>query len=209
MARRGGRKPAPGLDERIEQLLAAKVPPTEVVDTILINFDVQERAVWSAIARVREKWKQAEATTVEERRAVFRAELSEAWRRALGEGDYRAIASMARTVADVEGIKAPKRVEMSGVLGLRPVAAMTPREREIEIAKLTAERSKAQGKPLPAPLAPTLELEPGDVDDEPIGGLELPVDVQPDEAPDPHLKPKAPAKARAKRKPAKRKRQLN
>lgn len=188
------RKPTPGLDEAIEQMLAAKVPPTEVVDSVIINFEVNESAAWKAIARVREKWKQTEGTTVAERRAVFRAELSEAWRQSLIAGDFRAVAQMARTVADVEGIRAPKRVEMSGTLGLRPVAAMTPREREIEIAKLTAERDKAQGRLVAMPAAPTLELEPGDV--EVMDGLELPFDI---DAPDPNLKPKA--KARGKRKP--------
>ena len=168
-------------------LLAAKVPPGEVVDTVVFRFSISERGAWKAIARVRESWKHAEGTTVAERRAKFRVEMDHAWRMALAEGDYRAIAQMAKTVADVEGIKAPKKVEVSGSLGLRPVAAMTLREREIEIAKLLAQREEAHGRPALPPGSSPLELAEAAFGD--------------DVAPDPDLPPAdmRPAKKRKKK----------
>lgn len=184
---RPGTKPTPRLDETIEALLASKVPPGEVVDTVVWKFGITERGAWKAIARVRRSWAEAEATTVAERRAKFRVEMDHAWRMALIEGDYRAIAQMARTVADVEGIRQPKKVELSGTVGLRPVQAMNPREREVEIAKLLADRELAAGRPVPALEAPSLDA----------FALEIPevAEVDPD-APPADLRPPAKKKKR-------------
>lgn len=136
---------APRLDDFVAELLASMHSFTEVVDAGVEEFDCSERTVAAAIARVRAEWQRASASSVDERRATFLAQLEHAWRLALSAGDYRAIAVMAKTRADVEGIKAVKKVEHSGVLGLRPVAAMSPEERRREIAMLLEKQKAAAG----------------------------------------------------------------
>jgi uncharacterized glyoxalase superfamily metalloenzyme YdcJ len=145
------------LDDVVERMLASMSTYGEVVDHCVQEFEIHERTVATAIARVKASWKEAEASTVEERRAKFRAELEHAWKMALAEGDYRAIAVMARTRADIEGIKASKKVEHGGVIGLRPVAVMSPAERRHEIAVLLAKQQAALGPGS----APVIDVQPG------------------------------------------------
>lgn len=131
---------APRLDDFVEKMLASLHSYSETVDLAVFEFGCDERTVTRSIARVREKWMAAEASTVVERRAKFRAELEHAWQGALAAGDYRAIAVMSRTRADIEGIKAPKETKHSGTVNHRPVPAMSPQERDREIQVLLAKR---------------------------------------------------------------------
>ncbi len=193
MPRRGGPKPRPRLDETIERQLAAKVPPGEVVDDVVYKFGITERGAWLAIERVRRSWRQAEASTVESRRAQFRAEMAYAWREALVDRDWRAIAQMGRVVADVEGIRQARKLEVSGTLGLRPAAALTPREREVEIARLLADRAGAQGQPL------GLLPDPSRIDPEESFEEVLDPDTPPADLRLPAKKRKAKAKARSRK----------
>ena len=172
---------APRLDDFVEQMLGRLHSYGEVVDAAMEEFGCAERTVTTAIARVRERWKQVEAATVLERRATFRAELRQAWRDAAAAGDYRAIAVMARTRADVEGIKAPKETKHSGTVNHhhRPVAAMSPAERQRELAILLAKRQAelgggtSTGSAIAAlPSAPTEVIE-----------IELPPDIRPEKKP--------------------------
>jgi hypothetical protein len=119
----------------------------EVTDLAVAATGCHPRTATRAIAEVRKRWKDAGQTTVEDRRDRFRARLELVWNRALEDGDYRAIAVMARTLADIEGIKAAKEVRLSGEVGLKPVAAMSPEERRREIAALQAKQLAAGGKP--------------------------------------------------------------
>jgi hypothetical protein len=169
-----GRHVAVRLDDFVEERLAAMDSYGEVVDAGVKKFKCSDRTVMTAIARVRQKWRTAEQSTVEERRAKFRAELEYAWKRALVEGDYRAIAVMAKVRADVEGIKAPKKVEHGGTVNLRPVAAMSPEERRREIEILLAKRAGAVPPANPAPALP-----PGSPDAIDISDIELPPDIRP------------------------------
>lgn len=144
-AKKHRRDIAPRLDDFVAKLLASMMSYGEVVDSALTEFDCDERTVTRAIARVRQSWQQSAAASVDERRARFLAELEHAWKMALGEGDYRAIGVMARTRADVEGLKAPKQVDHrhGGTINHRPVAAMAPQERQREIDILLAKRQAA------------------------------------------------------------------
>jgi hypothetical protein len=137
------------LDDFVGKMLASMMSYGETVDYAIDKFGCDERTVTRAIARVRQGWQQSAAASVDERRARFLAELEHAWKSALQMGDYRAIAVMARTRADVEGIKAVKKVEHSGVLGLRPVAAMSPEERRREIDVLLAKQKALAGASKP------------------------------------------------------------
>lgn len=175
---------APRLDDFVERSLAALMSYGEVVDAAVAEFGCDERTVTRAIARVRERWMQAEASTVAERRAKFRAELEHAWAKALAAGDYRAIAVMARTRADIEGIKTPKEHKHSGTVNHRPVAAMSPQERRRELEILLAKRAaELGGKPMPV-------LPPAAAQDQPELVIDLPPDIRPE-------------KAKAKKKPSK------
>lgn len=149
--KKGGRRRviAPRLDDYVMKLLGAMMSYGEVVDYAQSEFDCDERTVTRAIARVRAGWQQAAGASIDERRAKFLAELEHAWKGALGERDYRAIAVMARTRADVEGIKAPKKVDHSGTINHRPVAALAPQERQREIDVLLAKRQAALGAGAP------------------------------------------------------------
>lgn len=166
---------APRLDDYVEEHLAGMHSYSQVTDLAMKEFECSERTVTMAIARVRAKWHELDGATVMERRSRFRAELEYAWKRALQAGDYRAIAVMSKTRADVEGIRAMKKVEHGGIVGLRPVAAMSPQEREREIEILLAKRRgvlEAGGKPVID--VPTLDPSPAEL--EPV---ELPPDIRP------------------------------
>lgn len=136
---------APRLEDFVQKLLGNMMSYGEVVDFAMDKFGCDERTVTRAIARVRQGWRQAASASVEERRAKFLGELEHAWRMALAEGDFRAIAVMAKTRADVEGIKAAKQVQVNGTINHRPVAAMAPQERQREIDLLLAKRQAALG----------------------------------------------------------------
>jgi hypothetical protein len=162
---------APRLDDYVQKLLGGMMSYGEVVDYAMAEFDCDERTVTRAIARVRAQWQQAAGASIEERRARFLLELEHAWRGALAAGDFRAIAVMARTRADVEGLKAPKKVDHSGTINHRPVAAMAPQERQREIDLLLAKRQAALGAGAPPVIdAQSVEVQPsssaGDVDQE-------------------------------------------
>lgn len=163
---------APRLDDYVQKLLGGMMSYSEVTDYAMAEFGCDERTVTRAIARVRAQWQQAAGASIEERRAKFLGELEHAWRGALATGDYRAIAVMARTRADVEGIKMPKKVEHGGTVHHRPVAAMAPQEREREIAILLAKRQAALG-PGAQPVIDVMSVEAppssdaGDVDQGP------------------------------------------
>jgi hypothetical protein len=172
-----GRVVAPRLDDFVEEMLASLHSYSQVVDHAMAKFGCDERTVTRAIARVREKWKQVEANTVVERRARFRAELEHAWRCALKAGDYRAIAVMARTRADIEGIKAPKEMKHTGTIHHRPVAAMSPQERQRELEILLAKRQADLGGN-PTAVIPALAAMPAATADE-LELVELPPDIRP------------------------------
>lgn len=159
----------PRLDDYVQKLLGGMMSYGEVVDYSMQEFGCDERTVTRAIARVRAGWQQAAGAGIDERRAKFLAELEHAWRGALAVADYRAIAVMARTRADVEGIKAPKKVDHSGTINHRPVAALSPQEREREIALLLAKRQAALGPGKTPALVDTVAVERPelDVDQEP------------------------------------------
>lgn len=158
---------APRLDDYVQKLLGGMMSYGEIVDYAMAEFDCDERTVTRAIARVRAQWQQAAGATVEERRARFLGELEHAWRLALAAGDYRAVAVMARTRADVEGIRVPKKVEHSGTVHHRPVAAMSPQEREREIQLLLARRQAALGSGAPPMIdAQSVEVRSSDGGDE-------------------------------------------
>ncbi len=147
------------LVEAVEDWLASGKSYVEVTDLAMETTGCGERTATRAIAEVRKRWKEAEASTVEDRRARFRAMIEHAWAEALKVGDYRAVAVLARTLADVEGIRAPKAVKVDGTLGLMPVAAMAPADRRREIELLNAKRAAAGGTPLELPSGER-ELEP-------------------------------------------------
>jgi len=201
MARRGP-KVTPNLDDYLEHGLAAMTPYGELVDAACAEFGLSERGITKAIARVRERWMRTEQTTVEERRAKFRAELEHAWREALLAGDFRAIAQMAKVRADVDGIRAPRKVEVGGTLGLRPVAAMNPREREVEIATLLAKRAAARGESPPALPPPSLDDIEVPGEDVPPSIFDLEAEAGDDDAPPGDLKPVAKRPRGRKQKPS-------
>lgn len=145
------------LEDFVESRLAAFRSYSQVLDDAaewgLENFGVAPnwRTVARAIAEVRKRWVMAERETVEQRRAGFRAQIHEYIKRAEASGDYRAVAVMLRTLADVEGVKAPKRVEHGGTV--RHVAAMTVGERDAEIQALLEKRAAAKGQIAPPAIA--------------------------------------------------------
>jgi hypothetical protein len=134
---------APRLDDFVAKLLGVMMSYGEVVDHAMNEFDCDERTVTRAIARVRQGWQQASSASVDERRAKFLGELEHAMRGAIATSDYRALAVMFKTRADVEGIRAVKKVEHGGTINHRPVAAMAPQERQREIDVLLAKRQAA------------------------------------------------------------------
>jgi hypothetical protein len=136
---------APRLDDFVAKLLGNMMSYGEVVDYAMDKFGCDERTVTRAIARVRAGWQQASAASVDERRAKFLGELEHAMRGAIAAADYRALAVMFKTRSDVEGIRSVKKVELGGTVGLRPVAAMSPQERERELQILIAKRQAALG----------------------------------------------------------------
>lgn len=153
------------LDDFVQKSLGSMMSYSETVDAAVVEFDIDERTAQRSIARVRDLWRQASAASVDERRAKFLGELEHAWRQALIAGDYRAVAVMARTRADVEGIRAVKKVEHGGTLNLRPVAAMSPEERRREIAILLAKRQAALGAGAPPAVIDTTATEtPAELD---------------------------------------------
>jgi hypothetical protein len=145
------------LEDFVAKLLGGMKSYGEIVDDAVQVFACDESTAKRAIARVRAQWREAAGASVEERRARFLGELEYAWQQALAAADFRAIAVMARTRADVEGIRAPKKVEHAGTLGLRPVAAMSPAEREREIQLLLAKRQAAMGNGAAPALPPASE----------------------------------------------------
>jgi hypothetical protein len=160
------------LDDFVAHGLASLMTPGEVVDAAVEQFEIHERTVWTAIARVKAQWREAEAVNIEDRRARLRAMIEEAWRGAAAVADFRAIAVMAKVLTDIEGVKAPKKVEHGGVIGVRPVAVMSPQERDREIEILLAKRQSALGSgapPLPMPTPPrVIDVTPGEAE---LGGL--------------------------------------
>jgi len=139
------------LVEQVEEWLASGKSFTETVDLCVAATGCHPSTAASAIGMVRARWKAADEATIEDRRARFKARIEHAWNKALDAGDFRAIAVLARTLADVEGVRAPKEVKLSGSVGVRPVAAMTPEERRKEIEELTARRAAAGGLAIAAP----------------------------------------------------------
>jgi hypothetical protein len=170
---------APRLDDFVEQMIGGLRSYGEIVDIAMAEFGCAERTVTTAIARVRERWKALEAATVIERRSEFRGRLLHAWRGALAEGDYRAIAVMARTLADIEGIKAPKETKHThgGTVSHRPVAAMSPQERQRELEILLAKRQAELGTGAAALPAIALDDSPA-----PADVIDLPPDIRPEKA---------------------------
>lgn len=149
-----GRKPktqrkvvAPRLEEWVAAELAAMRPTGEIVDLAITEFGCCERTVYEAIGKARERWMAASTAGLEERRGFFLARLDLAWRRATEDRDWRGVASIARAYMDVAGLRAPSKLEHSGEIGVRPVAAMSPEERRAEIALLQAKMLAAGGIP--------------------------------------------------------------
>lgn len=135
----------PRLADFVEACLGSLKSYGETIDAAMEKTGCSERTAAKAIAAARARWKEAGTSTVDERRDKLRAQIEHAWRKALEAEDFRAIAVMARTLADIEGVKAPKQVVHGGILGLRPVAALSPAEREKELAELLAKRGAAGG----------------------------------------------------------------
>lgn len=131
------------LDDFVERELASLASYGETVDAAAARFGCSVRTAERAVARVRRRWAEVAESEFAARRGRFRAQVEHAWRLALAAGDFRAVAQLARVLADVEGLRAPAKVEHSGTVNHRPVAAMSPQEREREIAVLLAKRQAA------------------------------------------------------------------
>lgn len=191
--KRGARRRvvAPRLDDWVALKRAAGWSTAEVVDHGTAEFEVDQSTVIRAIVRVRAEDAARAAQLRDVHRADHLARLNLAWRIGVEERDVRGLAMVAKRYQEVQGIEAVKKLEHSGVVGLQPVAAMSPQEREREIQLLMAKRQAA----LAPGLAPTIAPAPVTVID--VESAELEIEIAPDIRP----KSKQRSKAKAPKKP--------
>lgn len=123
---------------KVELMLIERWPNAHIVASVVDEFGICERTGWSYIKRVKDAWRDASAATLEERRAQFEAELLRDAAEARRSGDYKAVSSFARVRADVAGLRAPRKIEITGEI--TPVQALTPEQRQAEIDRLLSKR---------------------------------------------------------------------
>lgn len=122
----------------VELLLIERWPTSHIAEKMAEDHDVAPRTVYTYIAKIRDAWRDASAATLEERRAQFEAELLRDAAEARRSGDYKAVSSFARVRADVAGLRAPRKIEISGEI--TPVQALNPEQRQAEIDRLLSKR---------------------------------------------------------------------
>lgn len=134
----GGQRLNEALWLDVELAMIERWPTGHIAIKMAEKHEVTERTVWKYIARIREAWRDASAATLEERRAQFEAELLRDAAEARRSGDYKAVSSFARVRADVAGLRAPRKIEITGEV--TPVQALTPEQRQAEIDRLLSKR---------------------------------------------------------------------
>lgn len=121
---------------------------SEVVDLAVEATGCSPSTAKRAIVKARERWAVLAVVDPVADRRRFLSRLDMDWRGASAAGDFRASSQIARTYADVAGFRATVKIEHSGTVGLRPVAALSPDERRAEIAALQAKQLAAGGVPM-------------------------------------------------------------
>lgn len=136
-----GSRQDPELYRWVEQRLVARRPAKEIAMEGATKYSVTERTVYAYMARVRAGWAEANQDNIEQRRERFLGQLAVDRELALEAGDFKAVAALAKTQAQVEGVLAPREIRVAD--GRRPPEAMSPEERRREIEELRARKEGA------------------------------------------------------------------
>ena len=134
--------PKAWLDE-IEQRMLRAEAPADFVPELAKRFGRHPRNVWNYVAKVRARLaERAKAHDPEADREMIRAMLMRAYRTAeIGTpdrgADAKGMVAASKTLADVTGAAAPKRVDVTS--GGKPLGKMTDDELRAERAALLAE----------------------------------------------------------------------
>ena len=128
----------------IETRLLGAEAPADFVPELSKAWGKHKRQVWRYVARVRARLAeraQASAISPEADAEIIRAMLLDAYRTARTGGekgpDAKGMVAAARALADVTGVTAPRRVDVTS--GGKPLAAMTDEELDARIAALEAQ----------------------------------------------------------------------
>ena len=130
--------------DHIEGRLLAAEAPADFVPDLARAWGISRRHVWRYVARVRARLAErarASGISPEADAEIIRAMLLDAYRTARAGGekgpDAKGMVAAARALADVTGVTAPRRVDVTS--GGKPLAAMTDEELDARIAALEAQ----------------------------------------------------------------------
>lgn len=115
------------------------------------EYKVTERTIQRYMRSVRERWLKEEEEHRPMRRAEFRAMIRNNLEIAWATGNAMAGAATLRVLAKLDGLEAPCKLEISGVLDVR---AMSPLDRQAEIERLLKRRADALDGRRATPLLP-------------------------------------------------------
>jgi len=132
IARARERIPAAWLDT-IEALILRAQAPADFVPELAVQWGRSRRRVWEYVRRVRLRLaERAKTVDPDADREMIRAMLLNAYRRAESGGmkgpDAKGMVAAARTLAEVTGVAAPRKVDITS--GGKAITVYAPEERE-------------------------------------------------------------------------------
>lgn len=132
----------------LEDMIASCMPWGRVLEECARLFDVSETTVYEWSREIHRRWEEAASRENPHRRAIYRARLDALYHRAWEMADLNVCEKVAKLQAKLDGLDAPVKIQLSGVVA---VAALTPQQRRAEIDEmLERRRLAAAARELPA-----------------------------------------------------------